>query len=239
VSRSSIAALFNPFAGWPLTGLLCEAVDDAAMTTIRRAVTLAALGTGPVATAPAAAQEGALRTAVLVEGPSDRAAVEALAAGRGRDLAADGVLVLDMGGATNVARFVTALERADPALRIAGLCDYAQRAHYRRALDQAGVAREHVGLFVCVTDLEDELIRTLGTDVVEDVIRAEGELAALATFRQQPAQRPRTLDQQLHRFLGTLSGRKTRYAAALATRCGPHRTPAPLRDLLDFLAPPR
>lgn len=39
-----------------------------------------------------------MRTAVLLEGLSDLAAVEALAARRGRDLAAEGVCVVPMGG---------------------------------------------------------------------------------------------------------------------------------------------
>jgi hypothetical protein len=42
-----------------------------------------------------------LRTAVLVEGLSDLAAVEALAARRGRDLAAEGVCVVAMGGVSS------------------------------------------------------------------------------------------------------------------------------------------
>lgn len=40
-----------------------------------------------------------LRAAVLVEGASDQAAVEALATRRGRDLAAEDVAVVAMGGA--------------------------------------------------------------------------------------------------------------------------------------------
>lgn len=42
------------------------------------------------------------RAVVLVEGESDRAALLALARRRGRTLAADGVVVVPMGGATNL-----------------------------------------------------------------------------------------------------------------------------------------
>lgn len=50
-----------------------------------------------------------MRTAVLLEGLSDLAAVEALAARQGRDLAAEGVGVVQMGGAMNVGRYAVAL----------------------------------------------------------------------------------------------------------------------------------
>jgi hypothetical protein len=43
---------------------------------------------------------------VLVEGMSDQFAVEALAARRGRDLNAQGVFTVPMGGATNIGRFL-------------------------------------------------------------------------------------------------------------------------------------
>ena len=56
---------------------------------------------------------------VLVEGTSDRLAVEALAGRRGRDLAAEGVAVVPMGGFGNLPRF---LERYRD-VRVAGLYD--------------------------------------------------------------------------------------------------------------------
>ncbi len=88
------------------------------------------------------------------------------------------------------------------------------------------------GFFACVADLEEELIRCVGTAGVEAVARAHGELRALATFRRQPAHRGQAPDQQLHRFLGTTSGRKARYARALAERLDPSPLPAPLARLL-------
>ena len=42
-----------------------------------------------------------VRAVVLVEGVSDQAALEALARRRGRDLAAEGIEIVSMGGATN------------------------------------------------------------------------------------------------------------------------------------------
>ena len=48
------------------------------------------------------------RAVVLVEGASDRAALEVLAERRGRDLSAERVAIVAMGGATNIAHYLTA-----------------------------------------------------------------------------------------------------------------------------------
>lgn len=53
-----------------------------------------------------------VRTAVLVEGFSDRLAVEALAQRLGRHLASDGIAVLPIGGAPNIGAFVRHLVQA-------------------------------------------------------------------------------------------------------------------------------
>lgn len=47
-------------------------------------------------------------TVVLVEGFSDRCALEALAARGGRDLRHEGVSIVPMGGATNIGHFLEA-----------------------------------------------------------------------------------------------------------------------------------
>ena len=49
------------------------------------------------------------RAAILVEGWSDQAALEALARRRGRDLLTEGIVVVPIGGASNMQRFVQAL----------------------------------------------------------------------------------------------------------------------------------
>ncbi|MFF5858878.1 TOPRIM nucleotidyl transferase/hydrolase domain-containing protein [Streptomyces sp. NPDC012751] len=174
-----------------------------------------------------------VRTAALVEGPSDAAAVDALAARRGRDLAAEGVCVLPMGGAMSVGRFVRVLGPAGLDLRLTGLCDEAERPYYARALDGAGPVRH--GLFVCAADLEDELVRALGVARVAEVVRAEGDRRALDTFLRQPAQRDRTARQRLRRFLGTRKGRKIRYGRVLVEALDADRVPAPLDGLLAAL----
>lgn len=171
-----------------------------------------------------------LRTAVLLEGLSDLAAVEALVARRGRDLAAEGVCVVSMGGAMNIGRYATLLGPPGLGLRLAGLCDERERSFYDRGLTRAQASERDV--FVCAADLEDELIRALGTERVEEIVRDEGDLRPWQTFLHQPAQHGRPRQQQLRRFLGTKKGRKIRYGTLLVEALDPGQVPAPLDDLL-------
>ena len=121
---------------------------------------------------------------------------------------------------------------------MAGLCDEGEEGDFRRALERAGLGSdltradmERLGFYVCVADLEDELIRALGVPAVERVLDTQGELASFRTFQQQPAWRGRPTEQQLRRFLGTLSGRKIQSAAVLVGALDLTRVPRPL-DLL-------
>ncbi|MGW5865219.1 TOPRIM nucleotidyl transferase/hydrolase domain-containing protein [Streptomyces sp. NPDC055239] len=188
---------------------------------------------GPGGPASELAVRVGVRTAVLLEGPSDLAAVEALAAARGRDLAAEGVCVVSMGGAMSIGRYAELLGPPGLGLRLAGLCDENEQGFYDRGLERAGAPRQ--GFFVCVSDLEDELIRALGAARVEETVRAEGDLRAWQTFLRQPAQHGRLRQQQLRRFLGTKKGRKIRYGRLLVEALDPELTPAPLDDLLTSL----
>ncbi|WP_413470925.1 TOPRIM nucleotidyl transferase/hydrolase domain-containing protein [Streptomyces peucetius] len=203
----------------------------------------AAGGRGAPAAAAAArelARGAGLRRVLLVEGGSDRAAVEALAPRLGRDLGSQGVSVVPMGGATNIGRF---LELAGPQgldVEAAGLCDAAEEPFFRRALERAGLgphpdreALERRGFQVCVADLEDELIRALGTGAVERALAAQGDLRSFRTFQKQPAQRERTIEAQLRRFLGTTSGRKIHYGRTLVEELDLAAVPQPLLRLLD------
>ena len=81
--------------------------------------------------------------------------------------------------------------------------------------DLSRTGLETIGFFVCEADLEDELIRALGTTAVEAVLDAQGELDSFRRFQEQPAQRGRNLNAQLHRFMGTRAGRKIRYGSLL------------------------
>lgn len=202
------------------------------MGEFREAVTAWAAG-GPGDRARDLAGRLSVRAAVLLEGPSDAAAVGALAATRGRDLAAEGICVLPMGGAMSVGRFARLLGPPGLDVRLTGLCDEGERRFYARALERAGAERSE--FFVCAADLEDELIRALGVSRVEELVDAEGDLRPLQAFLHQPAQRGRPSQQQLRRFLGTKKGRKIHYGRVLVEALDPHRVPAPLDGLLSGL----
>lgn len=183
--------------------------------------------------------DSAVRTVVLVEGISDRLAVAALAERRGRDLGAEGVSVVPIGGAQAIGSFLDRFGPRGLDLRLAGLCDAAEERHFQRALERAGLGSnlaradlEALGFFVCVADLEDELIRSLGAAAVEDVLAAQGDLESFRTFQKQPAWRVRTTEEQLRRFLGTHSGRKIQSAALLVDALDLTRVPRPLDRLL-------
>lgn len=68
-----------------------------------------------------------------------------------------------------------------------------------------------------------------------ELIRAEGDVRALQTFLNQPAQQGRTAQAQLRRFLGTKKGRKIHYGRVLVEALAPDRVPDPLDGLLDAL----
>jgi hypothetical protein len=91
---------------------------------------------------------------------------------------------------------------------------------------------ESLGFYVCVADLEDELIRALGVGSVERVVEAQGELGSFRTFQRQPAQRGRATDQQLRRFMGTRAGRKIQYARLLVEALDLAQVPRPLDRVL-------
>ncbi|MFI8965762.1 TOPRIM nucleotidyl transferase/hydrolase domain-containing protein [Streptomyces sp. NPDC053493] len=169
-----------------------------------------------------------VQAVVLLEGPSDVAAVDALAVRRGRDLAAEGVCVLPIGGAMAVGRFARLLGPSGLGLRLTGLCDERESPYYARGL-------ERQRFFVCAADLEDELIRALGVERVAELVRAEGDERALRTFLRQPAQQGRPEQQRLRRFFGTKKGRKIHYGRVLVDALDADRVPAPLEDLFAVL----
>jgi hypothetical protein len=204
------------------------------------------------------------RAVILVEGTSDQAALEALSARRGHDLAASGIVIAAMGGATSIGHYLDLLGPAGRNMRLAGLCDAAEEGYFRRALQRAGMVPglaygkpaqsgagqsvagqsgpgragiEAAGFYMCDADLEDELIRALGVARVEDIISGQGELRSFRTFQKQPAQQGRSPEAQLHRFMGTRSGRKSQYAGLLAAALEPDQVPRPLDRVLAYAGP--
>lgn len=166
---------------------------------------------------------------VLVEGDSDRGAVESLASRLGHPPDLGSLVVVSMSGVTNVAHYLKMYWKAD---RLAILCDAAEAEYVRRAVERHP---GEVGVFVCDADLEDELIRALGADRILDFVDRQGELAGFHTMQKQPDHRESAVEDQLHRFMGIRSGRKIRYGRELAKEIPIDDVPEPLADLLVYM----
>ncbi len=165
---------------------------------------------------------------VLVEGTSDCLAVETLARRRGRDLEAEGLAVVSMGGYGNLPRVLS--QYSD--LRLAGLYDVGEERHFLRALQcDDRDELERTGFYACTRDLEDELTRAVGPDGMERVLGEQGELRAFRTYQKQPAHRARPLEEQLHGFMWN---RKQRYAVLLVEALDLERVPRPLDRVLAY-----
>ena len=182
------------------------------------------------------------QTVVLVEGVSDQVALQALAVRRGRDLAAEGIAVVPMGGAGNLRRFLELFGPRGLNLGLAGLCDASEESDFRCDLERAGLGSnlsradmEALRFYVCLADLEDELIRCVGVAGMEQVVETQGELGSLRTFQKQPAWQGRSSQEQLWRFVGTHSGRKARYARLLVDALDLTSVPRPLDRLLAHI----
>lgn len=182
------------------------------------------------------------RAVILVEGLSDQAALDTLARRRGRDLDGEGVSILPMGGATTIGQFLHLLGPQGRDVELAGLCDAGEEADFQRALERAGMGSdlsrpdlEELGFFVCVEDLEDELIRAVGPARVERILEVEGEMATFRRFQRQPAQRDRPIHSQMRRFMGTRAGRKIRFARLLVEELDLSTVPRPLDQVLDSI----
>ena len=179
---------------------------------------------------------------VLVEGVSDRIALETLAGRYGRDLGAEGTSIVPIGGAQAVGRFLEELGPKGRNVKLAGLCDAGEERDFRRGLQRAGLGSpatrgemEELGFYVCVVDLEDELIRALGTDAVEEVIDSQGDLRPLRTMQKQPEWRGRPPEEQLRRFMGSGGRRKIRYARLLVDALELRQVPRPLERVLTHV----
>ena len=170
------------------------------------------------------------RGVVLVEGTSDRLAVETLARRRGRDLHAEDIAVVPMGGYGNLPRVLA--QYVD--VPIVGLYDAGEERHFLRALGCSDRDElERAGFYACTRDLEDELTRAVGPAGVERVLAEQGELRAFRTYQKQPAHRDRRLAEQLHGFMWN---RKQRYAVLLVEALDLDGVPRPLDRVLAATA---
>jgi hypothetical protein len=181
----------------------------------------------------------AAEAVVLVEGISDQIAVETLATRGGRDLGAERVVVLPIGGAHAIARYLTQFGPAGAGLRLTGMCEIREEEIVRRGLASAGIGSpgtravmESLGFYVCIEDLEDELIRAIGAARIEALIDSQGDLGSFRSLQRQPEWRGQPAGAQLRRFLGSGARRKLRYARLLAGTVGLDRLPHPLEAML-------
>lgn len=165
---------------------------------------------------------------ILVEGESDRAAVEAAADVLGCDLARQHIEIGVLGGATNFASALQLLTQS-PGLEIVGLCDANEAALWT---DVCGRHAEPVSFFVCERDLEDELLRACGVDRVERYIESVGELRGLQTMRKQGPWIDKPAVEQLHRFIRVKATRNIRYGAGLIGTLDADEIPPPIAELI-------
>ncbi len=158
-------------------------------------------------------------TIVLVEGNSDRVTLEVFS----RRLGIAMPSILAIGGAHAAGRVVADIRQANPHERGIGLVDAGERRAFAGVVD---------AIFVCDRDLEDELIRALGTDGALEVIDKQGELGSFRILQKQPAHRDGSITDQVRQFLRGRSGNKARYAALFAEAIGLDQVPVPIKEVL-------
>ncbi|TJZ97186.1 hypothetical protein FA951_05045 [Dermacoccus nishinomiyaensis] len=174
---------------------------------------------------------------VLLEGPSDVAAVAALMERDG--LASPNVELVNLQGATNVGRVLGEIRQIRSDADVVGLCDAADTRASEKALADDGLPVLDAsdlpvyGFFVCEPDLEGELIRALGAERAKAAIEGAGLGSKFDALRTQAAWADEPLADQLRRFARAVSGRKENAAAVLAAALGADEVPEPLAMLLD------
>ncbi|BAL89498.1 hypothetical protein AMIS_42780 [Actinoplanes missouriensis 431] len=200
------------------------------------------------ATAQAMARAQSAASVILVEGLTDQIALETAAALCGRDLDAEQVVIVPIGGAHAISRTLSVLitPSSRPALpaaktRLAGLCDVQEEQIFRRGLEAAGLGSprtraemEQLGFHVCIDDLEDELIRAVGVSGVTALFMSQRDLRSFHSFQKQPAWRGQDTRAQMHRFVRSSSRRNLRYARLLVEAAvAGNALPRPLDAVLN------
>jgi len=175
------------------------------------------------------------RAVIIVEGISDQIAIETLAVRRRRDLESEEIAVVPIGGAQAITKYLRAFGPDGENLGLAGFCDADAAENFRRGLIKTGfgeptstAAMASLGFYVCVRDLEDELIRAVGPDQVKTIVESQGEISAFRTFQKQPEWREQPVGDQLHRFIRSKARRSLRYARLLVDAVDLDRVPRPL-----------
>jgi AAA domain, putative AbiEii toxin, Type IV TA system len=179
------------------------------------------------------------RAVILVEGQSDKYALEAVAAKKKRNLDADGVTIVAMRGAGGIATFLALLGPHGLKLKLTGLCDAKEESKWAQALESHGMgskldraAMAAVGFEVCDGDLEEVLIAAVGEKTALAIIDAQGDAGDFGSFAQQPTQKAKAVAQQLHDFLHS-RGRNITYAPLMVDAIDSARLPAPLESVIN------
>lgn len=190
-------------------------------------------------TTPENAEAFFARAVILVEGQSDKYALEAVAAKKKRNLDADGVTIVAMRGAGVIATFLSLLGPDGLKLKLAGLCDAKEESKWAQALESHGMgsklnraAMSAIGFEMCDGDLEEVLIAAVGEKTTLAIIDAQGDKAEFNSFAQQPTQKPKPVPQQLHDFLH-LRGRNITYAPLMVDAIDAAKLPAALERVIN------
>lgn len=187
---------------------------------------------------PITAEGAFARKVVLVEGYSDRVFLLQLASRMSRDLDAEGVTIISMDGGCGIGTHLRLFGGAGLKLHVLGICDEDKEVKWQLELAKAGLpvtdrrSMTNQGFFVIVKDLEEAIVRSLGTTQAMAVIISEGEHADFATYQKQPAQRSLLLEEQLRSYFHKES---TRWAIPLADALNPKTLPSPLDDFFKTI----
>lgn len=191
------------------------------------------------ATAAALVRAESAESVLLVEGISDQIALEALAGRLGRDLEAERIAIVPIGGAQAISRYLGHFGPQGKGRSVTGMCDAGDEVLFRRGLATSGLGSpqsrlemEQLGFFVCVDDLEQELIRASDPAAIETLLDSQGDLSAFRALQNQPAWRQRDFAAQIHRWLRAGSRRNLRYARLLTLSLQSDRIPRPLTAVL-------
>ena len=129
--------------------------------------------------------------------------LEVLAERRGRDLEAQGISVVAMGGSKNVTRFLKMFGPQGLDVRLAGLCDAAEEGDFRRGLEGRPRIRPHARRSGTARLLR---VRRRSRGRADPFTRRRcrgtsrhraGDLVSFRTFQRQPEWRGRSVEEQL------------------------------------------
>ena len=171
---------------------------------------------------------------LLVEGESDKAALQTLATRFGVDVVADDITISVINGAGNFGRAIA--EAAAQGHRVGGLYDEGEERFVAGALNrQEGEDLTRQGFFACRRDLEDELIRAIGVAAITPLLESKSDLKGFRAFQGQEAHSSAEPGEQLRRFISATGARKRDYAAVMAAEVAFEDVPEPMSGLINWI----